>query len=367
MEKNNAKHLGILIVGMATVGVKTFPTIFTKFGGRDTWIADIAAMVLLLAAVMYMVWVCKRFQQRNMFQIFQGAAGRVLGSAFFFVYLLTILLTVMQSTAVEANVMHTAFLDQDPAWAFLLFSVLAGFYVVHKKTTAVTITAMITLICISVSGTVLFLLTLKYKDFKYLFPMLEYGITPDLMISMVKLLGAYSSAAMILPFLGSLRNEKKMTKSILVGLLVTFEIQVVAMAGVLMTFNVERLQNLIYPKLTQTQLVSYFGFLEAGELFVMLQIIAGWFVQYVLSFYALLQGARQMNIKSPVLPYGVAALAFAAAYFASRNLFDMFQMLDALMYVQLVGLLLIPLVIFVLYHVRQRRQGKAPPADAAAT
>lgn len=366
MEKNNAKHLGILIVGMATVGVKTFPTIFTKFGGRDTWIADIVAMALLLAAVMYMVWVGKRFEERNLHCVFQGAVGRVLGSVFFFLYLLTILLTVMQSTAVEANVMHTAFLDQDPAWAFLLFSVLAGLYVVRKKSTAVTITSMITLISISASGVILFALTLKYKEIKYLLPILEYGVTPDLVIAMVKLLGAYSSATMILPYLATLRNEKKLTKSILIGLLVTFEIQVVAMAGVLMTFNIERLQNLIYPKLTQTQLVSYFGFLEAGELFVMLQVIAGWFIQYVLAFYAFIQGAEQMNIKSGFMPYGVAALAFAAAYFASRNLFNMFDMLDVLMYVQLVGLLLIPLGMFVVYHIRQRRQSKATAADAAA-
>jgi len=134
------------------------------------------------------------------------------------------------------------------------------------------------------------------------------------------------------------------------------QIEIVSMVGVLSTFGMDRLNNLIYPKLTQTQLVSHFGFLEAGELFVMLQVIAGWFIQYVLAFYALMQGAEMMKIKGSFLEYGICVISFAVAFFVSRNLLDMFEALSGLIYAQLGGFIALPVVVFTVFLLKNRRK-----------
>jgi hypothetical protein len=87
----------------------------------------------------------------------------------------------------------------------------------------------------------------------------------------------------------------------------------------------------------------------------MLQIIAGWFIQYILAFYALMQAAEMMKIKSRFLEYGICALSFAVAFFASRNLFDMFEVLPNLVIVQLAGFLALPVIVFTVFLLRRPR------------
>lgn len=46
--------------------------------------------------------------------------------------------------------------------------------------------------------------------------------------------------------------------------------QILATIGTLSTSDINHAKNLVYSKLLQTQLISYWRFIESGEFFVML-------------------------------------------------------------------------------------------------
>ncbi|MDF2567622.1 MAG: hypothetical protein K0R90_1078 [Oscillospiraceae bacterium] len=185
--KLNSKHIMFLIVGVATISLKTYPTVFTKLGGRDTWIAVCIASVLILAFLIFALFTGKKTGFYGFNEIYNYAFGKI-GGLFTFLYLMTILMTMFESASVEANVVHTSFLLRTQTWVFLVVSVIASIIVVRKGGAAVVTTSIIALVMISLSGMLLSILTQKYKEFKYLFPILADGITSDFMLTILKIL-----------------------------------------------------------------------------------------------------------------------------------------------------------------------------------
>ena len=125
--------------------------------------------------------------------------------------------------------------------------------------------------------------------------------------------------------------------------------EIVSTAGILMTFTPERAISMNYPKLLQTQMVSYFQFLDFGELYVMLQIVGGWLLKYILTFYAIIIILRDYNIeekKEKIVIYSLSIAAYIASYYASRNSFVMFELLNIFQYVSLFNFVIIPFIVF---------------------
>src|SRR5659263_294993 len=69
--------------------------------------------------------------------------------------------------------------------------------------------------------------------------------------------------------------------AIVIILIIVIQMVIIDVSGLIMTFTPERLVNLIYSKILQTQLVSYARFIEYGELYTLFQVIGGWMMKYI--------------------------------------------------------------------------------------
>lgn len=351
----NSKHLFFIICSLAIVTLKTFPSAFIKLGGRDTWIAVILASLGILIYVLVILMINKKTKNYNLLNIYSQSLGKWGGAFFSFIFLITILLTIFESAGAEASVIHSGFQLFTPVWIFITVTALAAVYVVKKGIASVTITTIIVIFFISISGMLLAILTHKYKDIKYIYPILEHGVTSGFVLSTLKILGALSCVSIFIPYLDSIRDKSKLIRHTTITLLFIIQMQIFSMLGVITTFGPDRAMNLLFPKLTQTQIVSAFGFLEAGELFVMLQVVAGWFIRYVVCFFALMELIRLSGLKIKSKEYYVCALTIIFSYIFSKNLFDMFTIMNYLLYIQLVNFLVIPLIIYTIYYFKRTR------------
>lgn len=350
----NTKQMAFVILGVSVVSIKTFPTIFVTLGGRDTWIAVAIASLLILAVMDYLLVVCKGLGCFNLAVIYRTAVGKAAGAVLLGFLLLTVFLTMLESSSMGPSTIQEHFLPYIPIWIFIAATVLCGLYVVKKRGAAVITTTIVTLVMICVSGIILSILTQKYKHFSWLLPIFGEGITLRFADCVLKLLGAYGCVFLIFPFLEHIQDKSKVIRHANYGMLFMAQIQIFSMVGNLTTFEAERLQTLIYPKLTQSQMISYFAFLEAGELFVMLQVIAGWFIKYVLCFFAFLLLTDLLNIRFKGKSYLIAALSFALSVLAANNLFTLTSLLSVLMYLQLVNYVLLPIVVFTAFLFRYK-------------
>jgi spore germination protein (amino acid permease) len=352
MDKLNSRHIIFLICGTSIVSLKTYPTVFTKTGGRDSWIGIIISSILIILYFLYIIRVCKKTNTYSFYKVFQGAFGKILGTIFMTLFMLTLFITLVESSAVEANSMHTNMLLRTPQWFFLIFFIIPAIYTVKKGKVAIMSVTIVGIILIMLAGINLAMLTAKYKKIQYLFPIFENGITLGFIDSILKTLALYGSIAIVLPYLSEIKDTKKLTRDSLIGLLIVIQMEIISLTGMIMTFGINRANLISYPKLIQTQRVSLFDFLEMGELFVMLQIVGGWFIKYVLTFFAFTKLLKDLNINNKYIHYIISTFVFLFAFAAANNLFTLFRLLNYYTYIALVGFIIIPLTAFIMYDIK---------------
>lgn len=351
MDKYTSKHLCFLLFGTAIVSLKTYPTLFTRNGGRDTWLSMIVASILAFIFLIFILNIFKKSQFQSLFNIYHTALGKWIGGFFFFFFIATLFLTLLECASVEASSMHINILIDTPPWQFLLFFIPPALYTVKKGKAAIITITMIAIVLVTISGIDLSILTLPYKHIDYLRPILEDGITNGLITAMLQELGVYGSLAIIFPYMTDIKDTTSITKYLALGMLFIVQMEIIALSGVLMTFEIEALNTMSFPKLLQTQLIDEFNFLEAGELFVMLQIVGGWFIKYIITFYALHKLIEE-KIKIKYLSIWISILAFIGSYFASKNLFTLFKLLNYYAFISLFNFIIIPFIIFIIYAIR---------------
>ncbi len=163
--------------------------------------------------------------------------------------------------------MNTNLLQNTPPWFFVITFILSANYVLLKGQRAVILMSLIGVTLISIAGINLVILTAKYKTFKYLLPIFPNGIDRGFIICIVQILGLYGCVAIAYPYFQGIKDKKSALRGANIGLLIVIQMIIVSVTGVISTFGSNRAVTLAYPKLIQTQLVSYSGFLESGEFF----------------------------------------------------------------------------------------------------
>ena len=359
MDKFTSKHYAFLILATGIVSIKTYPGIFIKDGGRESWIGVIIASILALGFYTYIIGICKKYNCYNFHKIYQKALGEKLSKVFIGLYIITLFMTLVESASAEANSMHTNMLLNTPVWYLLLFFIVPIIYTIRKDIVAVMTITMIGIVLIMLAGINLSILTARYKSFERLFPIFSHGLHRGFFLSIMKILGLYGGISITLPYLVKIKDNTKIIKHTVVGYLIVAQMQIVAVSGVIMAFGIDYANIMPYPKLIQTQQVSYMRFLEFGELYVMLQIVGGWILKYVISFYAILLLSKEFNLKKKHLVYMtyiISVLVYIAAYFIANNLFVLFSFFNIYAYVCLVNFIIIPFIVFTVFAAKMNKE-----------
>jgi spore germination protein (amino acid permease) len=358
MDKFTPKHFAFLIPALTIVSLKTYPTIYTRSGGRESWVAMIIASGLILAYLIYMVRIFKKTKCFSFYTIYTDALGRPLGSIFIGLFIATLFLTLVESAAVEANSMHTNMLLESPVWYLLLFFIVPALFVVRKDLVAVIIVTIIGITLITIAGINLSLLTARYKHFMDFLPVFNKGITLGFFACLLKILGLYGCVSISFPYMSKIIDKKNnLIKYSVLGLLFVIQMQIISATGLFMTFQAEQLNSFSYPKLLQTQQVSYLRFLEFGELYVMLQILGGWLLKYIITFFAMLIIIRDFGLKRKsfiYLTYGISGAVFVLSYLAADNIFILFKLLNYYSYICLINFIIVPAIVFTIFYIKNK-------------
>lgn len=355
MDKISSKHLIFIALGLSVVSLKTYPTILIKTGRTDTWICIIIASILILLFTYYIFNICKTTNCFSIIDIYYSSIGKIVGKFLIFILLITFYLTLVESSCIEANSLHTNLLSGTPTWFFVLFLTIPALYSVRKGKGAVIIITLIGITLIMFAGINLAILSSKYKYYKNLFPILVNGLNKDVLYTILKSLGLYSFIFAAIPFAKDVDNKSKLIRDLSIGMLLVVQMEIISMIGIIATFGWSRAAVISYPKLIQTQEISYFGFLESGEFFVMLQIVGGWYIKYILIFYSMLQILKQWTKINKYTPYFITLLVAIPSFFISKNIFILFNLLNYFSYICLANFIVIPLIVFTIYNIKTKK------------
>ncbi|MBC2579478.1 endospore germination permease [Clostridium sp. DJ247] len=358
MDKFNFKYLFFVICSVSIASLKTYPEIFTHISGRDSWICVSIASLIFIIYFDYIIRIYVNNKYKTLEDIFRIALGEFLGKFFLCLFAFMLFLSLIVSASVETNVIHTNLFIETPVWYILIFVVVPGLYTVMKGKNALMIVLILCIIGSTINGINLYILTRPYKDYRLLFPVFEKGLDKDFIIGIVKSLGLYGSISITLPFLYLIEKNKKMRIVALVTNLFVAQMIIVAIVGIFATFTVERANVIVYPKLIQTQLITYFGFIASGEFYVIYQVISALFAKYIATFFALLIILKELNVTKlfnpNYLPVCVSLVVYLIAYSLNNNLIELFRFLNYYAYISIVGFIIIPVIVFTMYNIRSK-------------
>ncbi|MFZ7134163.1 MAG: GerAB/ArcD/ProY family transporter [Eubacteriales bacterium] len=360
MDKFSPKHFAFLILGVSIVSMKTYPRVFIINGQRESWIAVIVSSILIFLFYIYFIKNWINYNKINFVDLYRNAYGKKFGNVLLILFMVTCFFVLIECASVEADAMHQNMMILTPKWYFLLFFIIPIIYVIRRDLVAIVTVTMIGITLIMLAGINLGMLTISYKDPAFLFPVFAEGPTKRFFLCILETLGLYGSISITFPYLKEIKAPKKnMILYIVIAMIILIQIEIVSITGVLTTFTIERAGSINYPKLLQTQLVSYFQFLDFGELYVMLQMLGGWMLKYLIAFYAMLSILRMMNFnekKIHLVTYIVSSIALICSYFASRDSFILFELLDIFQYICLVNFVIIPFMAFFILNMKKKLQ-----------
>lgn len=365
MKTLNSRHIIFLFLGTTIVALKTYPNIIIDLAGRDSWIAVLIASIIIFLFISYALIVLKKTENYSICEIYDFALGKCLSNILLFFVVLTLFLTLVESSSVEASSLHENLLLETPPWYILLFFIGVSLFICTKNIYTLIITTIAGLSFIMVAGFNLGIMTIKFKESKFLFPILANGINSDFLISILKSLGGLSAVFIPLVFfkLISKKNRINLTTSVFIALIIIIQMQIVSMSGIISTFGPKRSVNIWYPKLIQTQLVGYFGFLESGEFFVMLQLVGGWLIKYIITFFALLIFLKELNFHNKYLPFIISALVYGCSFWITKDIFLFFKYINFYTYASLINFILIPFIVFTVFLVKSKIKNRSSSSD----
>lgn len=365
MDKFSFKHIFFVICSVTIVSLKTYPQVFMNISGRNSWICVIISGIIMILYFDYLIKTAVKNDCYNLKDIFTTALGNFWGRLFLALFAMGLFLSLIESVAVHSNVVHTNLFIESPTWYILLFIVLPGLYIVKNGKKSIMAVIMVCIIISIINGINLAILTERFKQYKRLFPVFEEGLNYSFILGIIKSLGLYSSVAISLPYISQVQKTKNIRRATFIGNVFVAQMIVIAIIGLMATFNVERANTLVYPKLIQTQLISYFGFIASGEFYVIFQVISGWFAKYIATFFSLMLVLKELNIDKlfnmEFLPYSLSLVVYMLAYAVSNNLLGLFKFLNYHLYICLIVFFIMPLFIFTIYGIRvkiNRKKGK---------
>ncbi|WP_040210249.1 hypothetical protein [Clostridium polynesiense] len=133
------------------------------------------------------------------------------------------------------------------------------------------------------------------------------------------------------------------------------------MIGIIASFGPARASNIFYPKILQSQRIYFGGFIEFGELYILIQIVANYFIKYIIAFYAFVIIYKNMFNKRPFAYYFISFVIFIASYAVSKNTIIFFSLLNFYSYLSFIGFIVIPFLTFTLLFLRGGKYDKNLP------
>ncbi|EKY24425.1 endospore germination permease [Clostridium celatum] len=356
MNKLSAKHFILFILGVTCISFKTYPSLFIKLGGRDTWVYTLITFFVFLAFAIYLIYVMSSRKTYDINEIFTSGLSKYIGNLFLFLFALGLFLASIEATTVEANVVKTCFFLKTPAWYIIIFFLIPSVILLGKNFKTLLIFIIISVFSLLANTVLLDIIVETYKDVKYVLPVFSGNVASELLNTGLLILGSLSAFVIALPYLKYLTKDDKIKKHSLIALLIIGFVCTYVILGIISTFGPLRAANIFYPEFPQSQRVQIAGFLEFGELFFLYQTVVGFFVKYILCAYGVYLIFEKFikNRKYFIAIYTI--LVFIISTLLAGNNYVLFNILKYYQYVNLVLFILIPLIAFIAFNFKFKKK-----------
>lgn len=355
LEKLTSKHFLFFIVPIVMMSIQAYTSLFIRESRTDTWICTIAAALIFLIFIFYIFNICEKTNGYDFKDVILKALGKPLGNAYIFLFGLALILSIIESAIIESGSIHHTFFLETPTWYLILFFILPAIYCINKPLDTIIIVVLVFVPLIILTETTLEILVHKYKDFRYLFPVLQFGVTKQMILSTLKQIGSLSNFILLFPLLYKISDKTNIKKRSIITLSLVCLSLIFLMIGTISFFGTTRASNIYFTRFLKSQRIYYGGFIENGEAHALLQVVLGWFLKYIICFSVLLDVFKEKIKNRKIFIIALTTIIFIFSYFLSSSIFRLFEFLKYFQYFNFIVLFIFPLIIYTIYSIKYKK------------
>ena len=358
MNKISTKHLMLFFIGAFFISIKTYPSLFIKLGGRDTWICAIIASILFLLYALYLMHIMKKHKTYNLINIFKSAASSPIGMFLISIFAFNLFLSSIESAAVYSNVLKVQYFSDTPVWYIVALFLIPSVLILKKD-----IRTLCTFVIVSISLLILnifvFLVLVEpYKDLNFIMPVMANSINIDFVKCTLTIFFSFCSFAIALPFMKYLNNGNYLKKHTFLSLSISLTIIVFCISGIIAYFGPDRAINLLYAEAIQGQRIDMAGFVEFGELFFIFQTVIGFLIKYILSSFAFMCLFKKLLENRFLFILIYTFLTFSISTLISMNNYYLSQFLGIYNIINGIIFFVVPFILFTIFNFKSSKNYK---------
>ena len=313
----------MLTIAISTKVFFTRPAFLVRLTGTSAWYTILLSDLTAIVAFTFIYLLLKRFPGKNIVEIFDTSMGRIIGFLFSFAFMIIFILMVSVFLREFTEVLRTYTYEDTPS------SMIEGAFVITVG--VVSFLGLETIARVSklfayfllIGFIAVIILSAKYFNFKYLFPILGYGLDKTIIQGFFRS-SSYAEIAVLAIFASSLQGIKQIKKAGYVSLILSGLILSIGSLCFILLYPYFSQQELVAPYYEMTRLIKYGTFFTRLDSFFLIVWTISTFITISIIFYASISTyckAFRLQDKRPVI-VSMYVILFATAL-APRSLSDL--------------------------------------------
>ncbi|HHY73238.1 MAG TPA: endospore germination permease [Bacillus bacterium] len=362
MEKGKISALQMAIIMNPTIvatAVLLVPAISVKHAKQDLWISPVWAAMVGCIVVLIAYKLNKLYPNESIVEYSNHIIGQFFGKIAGFIYVIFYFHINGIIIREYGEFVVGTFLPHTPMYVVLGSMVLVCASAVYGGVEVISRASQIMVPVVFLLFLLIAVMLLKDLEIKNIFPVMEDGIKPSFMGSIVPQ-GWFSEFFLIAFLLPFLKDRQKGLKWGMISVASALILLVLANVVVYMLFG-ELTGVFTYPLMVAVRYISIADFLEHLEAIVMAIWVTGTFIKIAVFYYVnVISTAQWLNLsdyRPIVLPIGIILLSFS--FWSAHNLQEMSHFLSTIAPFYFLTLQLVfPLFLLCIACIQERIQQK---------
>ncbi|MDD7794966.1 endospore germination permease [Clostridium sp. 'White wine YQ'] len=349
MDKITSKHFMFFIICLTMLSIKLYPGLVIEWGGRDAWLYTLIAGLILITVGYIIINTFVKYNIPDLNFLYIKSFGKSFGTIFLLLFSAVLFLNCCESITALSSAIHTNLFIETPLFFSYLFLIIPCIYMASKGFDSIFKLALVSITFMLICTFLLIILGLPYNKYLNVTPILENKLNLNSFFSILYALGLMSTLGISLPYIKNISKKNNLKSHYFIAIIIALIIIVYSVFNIICSLGPIRANNLFYPEFIQAQRISYGGYVESGELFVLMQYMLGFIIKYLLCIYGIFY-INESKLTNKFKFFTIISIfIFLFCFYFSKNTYNFIVELNYLSLANLVVILIIPLIACMLF------------------
>jgi spore germination protein (amino acid permease) len=340
MEKNDFitsyGFFSTIVVAVVGIGIFSYPREIAALVGGDVWIVTIAAGLINLLLLKFVVKAIKLNGYKRITEIIRLNFGTVLGGIIMILMILPNIAAISLGMRAFVEVVKMYLLEKTPTEFLILITILVGIYIVRGGIRSNVKFNEVTLWIMFIPMFIIFFFAAEKADFTNILPVLR-GKPNNYLTAILGAMFSFGGVELTYLITPLLKNKEKAFRNIFTSMIFILAFYVIVVVICIAVFTTSEVKNIMWPTIALARTIEIPGsFIERWDGVVMALWVVFYFTTFsngfTFSSYLLSDAVGLKDIKlsslaiAPViyitamLPTNISELYMAISYITPINL-----------------------------------------------